>query len=106
MRTIDSRFLPAWLILSSIVGGLLGVGGAWLLFSARIDRLDKDIGLLDDRAASVARLDSQNVKECLDLSALWLDAQRTGRNREAQIYSAHMESNDCAKVMDAIRQVR
>ena len=103
---MSNRNLLILAVAASLFGGVMGAGGAYLLYGQRIDRLDHDVEVLDDRSAAVARLDPKNVKECLDFSTYALDAQQHGDMLAVESYHAHMGRINCSKVMAAIRQVR
>lgn len=100
-----SRSLKVTIAALSLAAAI-GLAILVISFVSRLHRIEADVVALDRRSAAVARLDSDRVRQCLELSARWEPAYQKGDLEESDAYFASMAALNCGEVMDAIRRVR
>ena len=67
-------------LVTATVGAIAAVGYISFAYGLRLDALDHDIDLIDDRAKLLVQVDTDQARRCYSASELWEDAKK---NREA-----------------------
>lgn len=91
---------------SAIVGEISAITYISIVYGSRLDALDHDVGLIDDRAKLMVQVDAEKARRCISASGLWEDARKHGESDAVGDLEETMHGWGCAEVFDAYREVR
>ena len=77
-----------------------------MAYGERLDALDKDIDLIDDRAKLLVQVDAEKARRCYSASELWEDAKKHGEVEAIRQLQETMTGWNCGEVFDTSREVR
>ena len=89
-----------------MVGAIAAVIYVSIAYGERLDALDKDIDLIDDRAKLLVQVDADKARRCYSTSELWEDAKKHDEFEAVRQLQETMTAWNCGEVFDASREVR